>query len=212
MGWHHNVIKRGLWGFFFLLCFISGTENISTKMKMEWLFPGKCLSLTAGYFCHAQPGYISSYWYPVVAYYQLSVCLDNLWCTGWNISPSVAARAAQGSVVGRVHCNQYREVMWAGCVQCCWDYGEFAPVGWFHETEKLLKVSGFGFGKIYLQHFPPTLFNDFVFKFQSRKVCAKWDLFFSLLLDNSSCSVQGTLRKMIYFSKYIHWIKVLSIY
>lgn len=34
-------------------------------------------------------------------------------------------------------------------------------------------------------------------------------IFFSLQLDNSSCGVQGTLRNMTCFSRYLCWIKVL---
>lgn len=48
----------------------------------------------------------------------------------------------------------------------------------FMKLRSCLKSQECGFGKIYFQHFLPTLFNDFVFKFQDRMVCAKWDLFF----------------------------------
>lgn len=56
----------------------------------------------------------------------------------------------------------------------------------FMRLRSCLKSQECGFGKIYFQHFLPTPFNDFVFKFQKRMGCAKRDLFFSLLLDNSS--------------------------
>lgn len=48
----------------------------------------------------------------------------------------------------------------------------------FMKLRSCLKSQECGFGKIYFQHFLPTLFNDFVFKFQDRMVRAKWDLFF----------------------------------
>lgn len=64
----------------------------------------------------------------------------------------------------------------------------------FMRLRSCLKSQECGFGKICFQHFLPILFNDFVFKLQETMECAKRDLFFSLLLDNSSCSVQGTLK------------------
>lgn len=78
----------------------------------------------------------------------------------------------------------------------------------FLRLRSCLKSQECGFGKIFFQHFLPNLFNDCAFKFQGRRVCAKWGLFFSLFPVNSSCSGQETLRKMMYFSVYLCWIKV----
>lgn len=69
----------------------------------------------------------------------------------------------------------------------------------FLRLRSCLKSQECGFGKIFFQHFLPNLFNDCAFKFQGRRVCAKWGLFFSLFPVNSSCSGQETLRKMMYF-------------
>lgn len=107
-----------------------------------------------------------------------------------------AARAAQRSLVGSVAISTeklYLQSVFsaAGIME------NLLLLVDFMRLRSCLKSQECGFGKIYFQHFLPALFNDFVFKFQDRKECAKKDLFFSLLLVNSSCSVHGTLRKMI---------------